>query len=371
MPNEVEMRLYKQMRICLFTLGLVIFFIVTGATGATVDTVPSTSAIDNPNTSNTDIRPPYVLGQGYKLGDSGVTLGGYTSLQFQDSQNSAPHSALSHLSLFVWWENSSRFSLFSEVDNQKILAADSQSEGDDDASFLSIERLYIDYAFNDALTLRGGKFLTPIGRWNQLHADPLVWTTSRPLITVNLFPEHATGGMAMGNVSLFGKSTEYTLYVSTSTDLHPDPAEGQFNDIHGARLNYPVNDNLQLGISYAGFDKIMPVEEREELAGLDFIWASHGVELSGEGVWRWSNLGTSHNASGGFFQGVIPLSTHLFGVGRIESIRNPDLQNTTQLWLWGLNYRYNRAISLKVEVIHPLHQSISDPGFLSSVSVLF
>jgi len=312
----------------------------------------------------------YELGQGYRLGDSGFTLGGYTSLQFQDLQNSDSRASLSHLSMFVWWEGDSRLKFFSEIDSQDLLSADQQS-GDNDSRYLSIERIYFEYAFSDALTVRAGKFLTPVGRWNQIHADPLVWTTSRPLITVNLFPDHFTGGMALGNMEMFGLQADYMLYTSIGTDVRPDPTEDPFNEAVGGRLNVPYDEKLQLGFSLASFDQIASTEEHEVLAGADFVWSSDGYELSGEGAYRRSSYGSAHDARGGFIQGVVPLCDKIFAVGRIESLHNPDLQQDARLWVLGLNYRHSRALSLKMEFIHGINQNISAPGFLSSVSVLF
>lgn len=330
----------------------------------------SAAASDDTTETPATTMPSYELGQGYRLGDSGFTLGGYSSLQFQDLQNDKPRGSLSHLSMFVWWEGESRLKFFSEIDNQDMLAADEQSH-DGDMHFLSIERLYFEYAFNDALTLRAGKFLTPVGRWNQIHADPLIWTTSRPLITVELFPEHVTGVMALGNVAMFGRQADYTLYGSIGSDFRPDQADDPFNHVLGARFNLPVGENLQIGFSLANFDRIAAVEEHELLTGADFAWSSQGFEVSGEAAYRRSSFGTAHDANGGFLQAVAPLYGKLFAVGRVEAIHNPDLQENTRLLVLGLNYRHSRAVSLKLEVIHGIDQNISAPGFLSSVSVLF
>jgi len=326
-----------------------------------------------------DAKPPdsvkteYELGQGYHFGDSGLTLGGYTSLQYQDLQNQGSDNAqtsLSHLSMFVWWQNNSHFKMFAEIDNQDPLSADDQSL-DNGQNFLAIERLYFDYTINDSVTFRAGKFLAPIGRWNQIHADPLVWTTSRPLITVNLFPEHITGGMALGNVSIMGQEADYTLYLSKGTDIKPDRAQGQFNEAYGARLNLPLNDNLQVGVSYSSFEVTAKPGSNEQLLGMDFIWSLDGFEISAETAWRFSSLGSPYNIKGGFIQSVAPLYGNLFAVGRIESVGNGPQQDATRLGVLGINYRYSRAVSFKAELIHGISQPINDSGFLSSVSVLF
>lgn len=320
-----------------------------------------------------DSKPDYQLGQGYRFGESGFTVGGYTSLQYQDLQNSGPgnsQTSLSHLSMFVWWQNESHLKFFSEIDNQNPLSADDQAQ-DNGQNYLSIERLYFDYTINDGFTVRAGKFLTPVGRWNQIHADPLVWTTSRPLITVNVFPEHISGGMALGNISIAGMPADYMVYSSIGTDIKPDSAEGQFNEAYGARLNLPVNDSLQMGLSYASYEITGASAANEQLLGADFIWSSNGIEISAEGAWRFSSLGSQYNIKGGFLQAVAPVYGRLFAVGRIESVSNGPALNATRLGVLGINYRYSRAVSLKAELIHGINQPINDSGFLSSVSVLF
>jgi hypothetical protein len=318
-----------------------------------------------------DTTPPYELGHGLRLGESGFTLGGYTSAQYQDLRNSDSRTSLSHLSMFLWWESESRLKFFSELDSEDTLATSYHSAAGE-RHYLALERLYFDYAFSDSLTLRAGKFLTPIGRWNLIHADPLVWTTSRPLITRNLFPGNAMGLMALGNFSMLGRQADYTLYASLGHELRADPAQDPFNEAYGARLNLSTSENVQVGLSYASFDQRALRDEHKQLLGLDFLWSSHGYEVSGEVAYRMSNEGTQRDAKGGFVQGVVPLFDRLYAVGRIEAIRQPDLYNTTRLWVLGLNYRYSRALSLKLEFVHGINSDISVPvGFLSSVSVLF
>jgi len=320
-----------------------------------------------------DSKPDYQLGQGYRFGDSGFTVGGYTSLQYQDLQNTGPgnsQASLSHLSMFVWWQNESHLKFFSELDNQNPLSADDQAQ-DNGHEFLSVERLYFDYTINDAFTFRAGKFLTPIGRWNQIHADPLVWTTSRPLITVNVFPEHISGGMALGNISIAGLQADYMAYSSIGTDIRPDSAEGQFNEAYGARLNLPVNDSLQMGLSYASYEITGASAANAQLLGADFIWSSNGIEISAEGAYRISSLGSPYTIKGGFLQAVAPVYGRLYAVGRVESVGNGPTLEATRLGVLGINYRYSRAVSLKAELIHGINQPINDSGFLSSVSVLF
>jgi hypothetical protein len=342
--------------------------LVTGVFLAIVNPAVAANA-DNEEPGGT--TSSYELGRGLRLGESGFTLGGYASAQYQDLKNSDLRASLSHLSMFLWWESESRLKFFSEVDSEDTFATSYHSEAGE-RHYLALERLYFDYAFSDSLTLRAGKFLTPIGRWNLIHADPLVWTTSRPLITRNLFPVNATGLMALGNFPMLGRQADYTVYASLGHELRADPAQDPFNEAYGARFNLSASENMQVGLSYAIFAQRALREEHKQLLGLDFLWSARGYELTGEAAYRMSNEGAQRDAKGGFIQGVAPLFDRLYAVGRIEAIRQPDIFNITRIWLLGLNYRYSRAISLKLEFVHGTNNDISAPsGFLSSISVLF
>ena len=117
-----------------------------------------------------------------------------------------------------------------------------------------LERAYIDFAQSDALQLRLGKFLTPIGRWNQLHAAPLTWTTSRPLITEDTFPTNATGGMLRGVLPVMGDALEWSLFVTPGEELFREAGEPSFERAYGVRLTQGFGPHLRLGISVADFE---------------------------------------------------------------------------------------------------------------------
>ncbi|WP_426112467.1 hypothetical protein [Massilia sp. PWRC2] len=314
---------------------------------------------------------PYALGQGWRLGQSGVTIGGYGSLEVQRTGERAAHPSLAHASAFVWWEGESRWKFFAEVDNQANHTAEHETEPGE-SRYVSVERIYVDYTLNDRVTLRAGKYLTPIGRWNQNHADPLVWTTSRPLITRDLFPDNATGVMALGSLPALGRQASYSVFASTGKELRPDPAEDEFKHSYGARLNVPLGEHLQAGLSYAGFSEGSMRPRQHRLLGFDFVWAANGIEVSGEALYRRASENTTRAATGGFVQLVVPLWARLSAAGRFESVSNPLDPDVRQRAVLGLNWRSNRAMSLKLELVRDSGRERNAPiGLLSSISVLF
>jgi len=326
---------------------------------------------DEQSTNDADAAPAYELGHGLRLGNSGFTLGGYASVEYQDRKNEDPRFSFSNLSLFLWWEGASRWKFFSELDSEDTLATRYHLAAGE-RRYLSLERFYFDYAFNDFLSVRTGKFLTPIGRWNLLHAAPLVWTTSRPMITQDLFPDNATGLQAMGSVLLADKQVDYTLYTSLIHDPHRDPAQNPFSEAYGAHVNVAVSENTQIGMSLTRFSQTSEQEERRQLLGGDFLWAYQGYELSAEFAYVASSKGGPRAQKGMFVQGVAPLYGNLYGVGRYELFRSEDAPQAIRRWVVGLTYRTRQSTSFKLEYIRSMHDDYASPaGLLSSVSVLF
>lgn len=315
-------------------------------------------------------HPGYELGRGLKLNDTGLTLGGYTTVEYNQLKGNDPRLTLSHTSLFLWWEGQEHFKFFYEVDLENAVATRYRS-GDTDR-YLSLERLYVDYAFSDSLTFRVGKFLTPIGRWNLIHADPLVWTTSRPLVTQSVFPDNATGGMATGTFVMLERPIDYSLYVSSGQDLRADPKQDPFSDAQGVHINVPLNDSSQIGFSYATFHQEGSPDEKRNLAGVDFLWSHNRFEVSGEAVNRSSNHRADRGESGAFLQAVAPLSDRLYAVGRIETFRSAGSIVPVRLRVIGLTFRVNPALSIKMELLHTQHNETAvQEGFMSSLSILF
>lgn len=313
----------------------------------------------------------YRLGEGLRVADTGISLGGYATASYQNLSHAPSRIALDNLSLFVWWQNAGRWKFFSEFDYENVLASNAAGQDGKD-HYLALERLYLDYAITDTATLRAGKFLTPIGHWNLIHATPLVWTTSRPLVTTRTFPTNATGLMLNGTLPRVAHGTEYSLYASKGNEFRPNPALDPFYEAIGGHVTVPLLPDGQVGFSYAAFEQEKTRDENKRLAGVDFMWSHNRYEVSAEGVYRFSDSGSAWDEKGAFAQLVVPLSDKLYAVGRYEFFRQARETLATQLWVAGLNYRITPAIVLKAEWIGSRHNRIDAPeGFMSSASLLF
>lgn len=312
----------------------------------------------------------YVLGGGYAIPDTNWHLGGYGTATFGDPQGEGDaRLAVDNLSLFLWWEGEGRWKFFSEFEYENSLSSGSNNRFEDD--YLSWERAYLDYALTDSVSLRAGKFLTPIGHWNLVHATPLVWTTSRPLTTLLAFPTNMTGVMATTSLPSLGNGVDVSVYASGGQEIRPNPDLDPFSSAIGAHVTYYLGGESQIGFSYADFEQEKSRPERKQIAGVDFLWSHERVELSGEAIYRSSDFGASYDERGAFVQLVVPLSQKLYGVGRWENFRLAGDPATTRLWVGGLNYRIRPTIVLKAEWIEARHDTEQAPdGFLASISVL-
>lgn len=333
---------------------------------AAVAQAPPEEVITAPDTS-------YRLGQGLALGESGFTLGGYATVVTGESGSDPGwQSSLDALSAFLWWDGGGRWRFFGEAELEDGLIAERGNITTDEA-YLGLERFHFDYSHSDALTFRFGKFLTPIGRWNLIHAAPLVWTTSRPLITEATFPTNATGAMVLGVLPWLPQGLEYAVYASPGEELFPKPGLDTFEEAYGGRLSTSPWPQLTLGFSFADFEQRSATDERRKLYGVDFHWTQQRYELSGEFAYRLTNLKNGQrDEQGGYLQFVAPLSERLYAVARYESFRDTGAERDLNLYLGGLNYRPRNGLALKAEFSRATDDDIDvRDGFLASIAVLF
>ena len=352
----------------------------------------------------------YTLGRGLTIGNTGLNIGGYANFQYEDLRDDARRFSVNTLSSQISWDFLSRARFFAEIELEDILLAQDgrrlRSRGDP----LEVERAYIDLFASDALVGRIGKFLTPVGRWNEIHAAPLVWTTSRPSVTSQTFAENTTGGMLHGVLTPFGYELEYAAYAALPDGLDPDEEEGasEFEETVGLRVRSRLGD-VQFGASYTNFvkerefeleyeceeeegdeegecEEEIEIESRENLLGLDFFWFRNQYELSGEFVYSFGSKGIDNKEWGLFIQGVVPLGAtalgatplayyltrHLYGVGRYEYFDPSGGVQGAHVWTFGLAYRPIHALILKAEY-SVAHDNVAEvpEGFAASIAALF
>jgi len=303
---------------------------------------------------------------------SGFQLGGYASAGITAPRKGNTEFNLNEISLLLSWDNNARLKFFSELELERPLSWNENKHFNNKNSYVDLERLYLDYTLSEKINLRGGRFLTPAGRWNLLHAAPLVWTGSRPLATNYLFPSAINGVMMHGATPLRingeEQSFEYALYAETLKDQDKEDNEIIYKNVAGAY--FKLNNRFNLGLSLATFTEDRPDAPDYRMVGLDFITHVKGWEISGEGFQRFTSNG-SNGGSGAYLQSAAPLGNNWYWLTRLETIQKPDTVSGER-WVLGLTKRITPKQLLKMEFVGGSDEFPDTPrGFIGSFAVLF
>jgi hypothetical protein len=309
----------------------------------------------------------YTPGRGVRVGETGVSLGGYSNVNLVRDEGGPAHLKLDDVSLFVTWDPTPRVHLFSELEFEDLVDLD--DHGHDTASWDFVpERLYGDFTVVDGIGVRLGKFLTPLGRWNVIHAQPLVWTTSRPLATELPFDPHTTGAMLFGSLYPRAGTVTYALYGQFTDQFEERPQAQLADRSGGARLEYETPGGLAIGGSYLAFTR----DARwRHLTGIDGLWHRGPLEIMGEFVREEVDRGPG-SQWGLYLQAVGEVSPGLFVVGRYEHYDQRAPGAAVNFVVPGLAWKPRSYLVLKAEYLIADHRAEeSPPGFKCSVAILF
>ncbi len=314
----------------------------------------------------------YTPGQGLRLGDTGIGLGGYLQTTVERPEGREAEFALEEISLFVLWDPSPRWHFFSETEFLDALQINEDGHIGAADKPVVLNRLYLDYLYTPRLNVRVGKFLTPFGIWNPIHAGPLVWTTSRPIATdATFFDSVVTGLMLYGRERAGSLQLGYSLYGQATEQLLPEDTGARENRrAGGGRLELSGDGAWTLGFSSVGFDD-RSTHRWRYAAGSDFRWQREYLEL-------WSELTVSTPLDGdggtdwaGYVQPTVPLIGNLYGVARYERVHLNEVGDAN-LGVVGLAYRPWPTVVIKAEYRFSDNRSdATEPGFAAQLAVLF
>jgi hypothetical protein len=142
---------------------------------------------------------------------SGTSVGGYVDLEFANDFTTKARSFDQHrLVPFLYSEITDRLHFGTEIEFEhgvQIENADGEAEG---AGEISVEFATLDYRFTEALNLRAGVVLSPLGRFNLVHDSPINELTDRPLVARQVIPST----LSEAGAGLFG-----TVYPSSASLL--------------------------------------------------------------------------------------------------------------------------------------------------------
>ncbi len=312
----------------------------------------------------------YHAGRGLRVGDTGLTIGGFAIADAERLEGGESRGGIDTVDFLISYDPLWFVHLFADLQVDQFLQWESGERGAQSDPHSKFERLYADLGWNDQLNLRVGKFLTPFGRWNQVLAEPLLWTTSEPLIVEDVFDETQSGAMVWGTFFPRGQALSYGLYGTFFNHLSPDSDEPPANHSVGARLEWTGPGGSSIGASYVATEP--PHGAWNHLGGLDALWRPHDrVELSGELL-----FGEGTRANGGqwglYAQAVVETIPKIYLIGRYDHFDLPGSSRRVDLFTVGAAWTPTYYLRLKVDYRIADHlDEHSEPGLRASFSVLF
>ncbi len=308
----------------------------------------------------------YEPGRGLRLADGALTVGGYLSVAAEALDESRNHLAVEDVSILVTYQTSEHLSFFGEFELEDSIEVDSGGFGTGDDVF-ELERLYAEYESSPRLRLRAGQMLTTFGIWNLIHAEPLVWTTSRPIATERFFDTATTGIQIDSPFDLGGFDLTATAYLQPGDQFDNPQGAQQAHTAAGGRLRLGNGDRWHLGTSAVRFHD--EVDKRwENTAGIDFAHRTRRWEFAAEAAAN--NGGSAPTTWGAYFQAVYHTDAEIHPVVRIEHVELDGTRGTPLIV--GVAYKPASNIVFKLEgVIGTRGLGVGGNGPLASVNVLF
>ncbi|MEE9615218.1 MAG: outer membrane beta-barrel protein [Thermodesulfobacteriota bacterium] len=319
----------------------------------------------------------YKLGEGIKLWNTGLRLGGYVILEYEDAKHEEAYFKLDDLSFFVFGDISKRWTFFSEIEDEDPVKVPMKGKSTSHENW-QIERLYADYLYSDNLTVRVGKFLTPVGTWNEIHAAPLVWTTSRPAVTFAPFPEFITGVQLLGEFTAGDEEFSYSATFQNNESINERTGYRRTHIYYGGRIRWLASPRLEIGVPAAYYVEY-EVDDKVYLTGLDLTWKGRSMEVRGEATYGHVKLyrGGHSREYGYYLQGVYDITEKLSLIGRHEYMRARDDAGDYKAFTFGAAYKPRPPIVFKIEyqtrsgsLELEEDEGVEDDRFLASFSIL-
>jgi len=306
---------------------------------------------------------------------AGAALHGYAVVAYRHAEGEPDSFDQAEFDVYLNSPLTDRVSVFAEVEfSNGVRLTDPESGDDDDVGRVKIERALIDYHPMDWAQVRFGKFLTPFGDWNVNHADPLHFTTSRPLVVQLVFPETQTGLLLQGTFFPADWEVDYRVHLSNGSGDLPDTADANFHKAIGARMAVRPRGGMQFGASFYDDADDRYDGSHQQNFGVDFQWRPGAFQLIGEGlVSRAIGDGTAGAPEGMFVEAAYTFDQRLSPVVRYEWMRLPQDDAASRVAVVGVAYRPIAPLLLKAEyqVRRGGQESWRSNALLASVATFF
>jgi hypothetical protein len=303
----------------------------------------------------------YEIGNGWKVNDK-LTISGYFSTEyFFLNQNSK--FVFDDMALLAYGHLSSSLSYFVEIESSESYINDFHNSSVSKNFITYVERGYLDYSNSEAIHIRVGKMVTPIGYWNYEPINVLRDTTSSPIYSFSTFPKLLTGLDLYGRLSYLD-GAQYHLFMQNNKDLDDTKLNIKSKYFYGLSLEYEIEEDTQVGGSVGRY-KIDGSNQVVNFVQADTKYTYNDVDIQSELIYL-KNENTSFTQLTGYLQGQYHLNMKHSLVGRYEYI---DKDKINMIGILGYSYRPIYPVSFKME--YQMHSDSNADKALMSFSVLF
>jgi hypothetical protein len=230
---------------------------------------------------------------------------------------------------------------------------------------VTLEYGFVEYTAKEGLKLRGGKFLTPFGIYNEIHniaySFEAVKLPSPPSLASRVlrggyrpYPRSGVGLAAHGDLHTGDKDLDFDVMIGNGEQTNTNPFEFDDNSSKSvtARIRFEANDSLRIGNSFY-YDRITEKGFNRQISdGLEAEYNHKAIRLQSEIVFSHKRRddGTQMKQFGWYLFGSYRLKNRLAPYIRYEYVtfREQD-DNHGRNIITGLNYEVNKNLYLKIE----------------------
>ena len=312
----------------------------------------------------------YKLGHGMQLGTFPFYVGGYFSLEYEDVFHQDRTLKLDDVALIVYGEYNN-FSYMLELEANNIYSeVFGNEEAEEVNEHFHIERLYVDYAFNENYTLRAGKYNSLVGIWNRIPINVLRDTSSNPFISTKLFPQFTTG-LNLKYSSNNSHDMTLNVMIQESEDLDNWISSEIYN-------NFETNQHYGAGFSFAnngvlyhlngGYFQTVMMQKQYYYLEAAFEYHYEAFKLQAE---VGSQFGEDQTTIPyiGYIQGLYTMEEKHEAIIRFESYSDKVIHKKDSFAVFGYTYRPLYPVAIKAE--YQWHTLKEEDKFIFSLSVLF
>jgi len=312
----------------------------------------------------------YQLGRGLQLGSSSNYIGGYFSVEYKHAYGKERSLKLDDVAVMLYGSSNENLSYMLELEADSIYNEVYGDESSEEVQeHLHIERLFMEYEFNENYSLRAGKYNSPIGFWNINPINVLRDTTSSPLITKLLFPKFTTG-LDLSYNSLNQSSNTFHIMAQENRDIDSLMNDDVYN-------NFDLNRHYGLGLSWE--NKMWSYQLNggyfETLDGNSYSYALGAFEYTHQNFKLMGEVGTQWDREDSsipyiaYFQYSQLFSSHQEAILRLESYKSKVDNKDDTFMVFGYTYRPLPPIAIKGE--YQWHSIDKENKLLLSLSILF